>query len=76
MDREIWCTSGLRIRTWEIGTAGTRNGEGGKGTAGTYLFSTPVQTPSWRYVSTYHSAARPARQGEEGQCQGSPGSAY
>lgn len=23
------------------------------GTPGTYLFSTPVQTPSWRYVSTY-----------------------
>lgn len=41
-------------------------------------FSTPVQTtPSWlvRTVPQYvPPAARPARQGEEGQCQGSPGS--
>lgn len=26
MDRGIWCTSALRIRTWEIGTAGTEWG--------------------------------------------------
>lgn len=49
MDREIWCTSGLRIRTWEIGTAGTRMGSVGRG-GQLRTFSTPVQTPSWRYV--------------------------
>lgn len=36
--------------------------------------STPVQTPL--AVRTFvPSAARPARQGDEGLCQGSPGSA-
>lgn len=54
MDRGIECTSALRIRTWEIGTAGTTRRMGSVGRDASYVpSSTPVQTPSWRYVATY-----------------------
>lgn len=65
MDRGIWCTSALRIRTWEIGTVGTE----WRGWAGdtSYLvvrtFSTPVQTPSWRYVPLCCAPSSPGRRG-------------
>jgi hypothetical protein len=71
MDREIWCTSGLSIRAWEIGAAGARNGEGGQGTSSTYLFR---RQSRHHLDGTYRFLLRAQlARAREGRCQGSPG---
>lgn len=48
-------------------------GRGGRGRAGTYLFSTPVQTPSWwvrTCHSTYHFCCAPSSPGRGGAVPG------
>lgn len=40
------------------------------GTPATYLLSTPVQTPSWRYVSTYLFCCAPSSPGRRGAVPG------
>lgn len=77
MDRGIECTSALRIRTWEIGTAGTTRRMGSVGRDASYVpSSTPVQTPSWRYyevriyVPTYLFCCAPSSPGRRGAVPG------
>lgn len=55
MDREIWCTSGLSIGTWEIGTAGTRMGREGRGRqVRTFFDAGPDDTFLAGTYRTYH----------------------
>lgn len=74
MDRDVWRTSGLRIRTWEIGTAGTEWG-GGQGTPATYLGSTYLfdASPDTILAGTYRVLRAQLARATEGRCQGSPG---